>query len=405
MMCLMFWYFCDDAIISGFSHLIGGYANYIWLFGFICLFSFSLIFSNKNGLLIPICLYVSIIFLVLFTSVFHPEYADWFNHDYYNLNNMLVHPRGAIWTFIVIWLVDDPEDIYNTLKIVACVLFIYYMLQYIQAMHIGYWTIYDVDGTESKLTYNMEFGYAMMFPAVFFGAVAFLKQINIYYLFYTVAMITILLGGSRGSAVWGILLFPIMLPFKWRNFSKKERRIWTIACFFLIPVAYLIYNYLDVIQIGLSIILSEHGISSRTIEALFSGKLSDANGRNEIYKMALYLIKTGGPFGRGIYGDRVYIGQFYRWGYSHNVVLELLVTFGYVGGSVVLGVIICGIINLFRKITEITEQIVFITFFVSSLKLILSNSFWYVPSFWALLVLIIKWKTGTVKQKKMLGNG
>lgn len=401
----MLWYFCDDAIISGFTHLLGGYAHLIWLFGFVCLFSFSLVFSNKNNLLIPICLYVSIVFLVLFTSVFHPEYADWFHHSYYNLNNMLVHPRGAIWAFIVVWLIDDPEDIYSTLRIVCWILFIYYLLQYAQAMRIGYWTIYDIDGTESQMTYNMEFGYAMMFPAVFFGAVAFLKKVKIYYLFYAVAMITILLGGSRGSAVWGILLFPIMLPFKWKNFTKKERHIWLLACFFLLPLAYLVYSYLDVIQLGLSVALSEHGISSRTIEALFSGELSDANGRDEIYEMAIDLIKTGGPFGRGIYGDRIYIGRFFRWGYSHNVILELLVTFGYVGGSVIVGAVVYGIYNLFRRVTGITEQIIFITFFVTSLKLILSNSFWYVPSFWVVLVLIIKWKTGTVKQKKLLGSG
>lgn len=404
-MCLMFWYFCDDAIISGFVHLVGGYANYIWLFGFVCLFLLSLIFGNKNNLLIPIVLYVSIILLVLFTSVLHPEYADWFHHDYYNLYNMLVHPRGAIWAFIVVWLVDDSEDIYSTLKVVAWILFIYYLLQYVQAMRIGYWTIYDVDGTESKLIYNMEFGYAMMFPAVYFGAVAFLKKTKIYYLFYSIAMITIILGGSRGSAVWGILLFPIMLPFKWRNFSKREKRIWTIACFFLLPLAYLVYSYLDVIQHSISVVLSEHGISSRTIEALFSGELSDANGRNGIYEMAIELIKTGGPFGRGIYGDRIHIGRFYRWGYSHNVMLELLVTFGYVGGSVIIGAIVFGIVNLFRKITGITEQIIFITFFVTSLKLILSNSFWYVPSFWAVLVLIIKWRSRTPIKKNIRGNG
>lgn len=405
MMCLMVWYFCDDVIISGFAHLVGGISSYIWLFGFACLLAISLIISNKNKLWVPILLYVGIVMLVLFTEVFHPENSSWLNHEYYNIQNMLVHPRGAIWAFIVMWLVDDSDDMYNSLRIIAYILLAYYVIQFLQAMRVGYWTSYDIDGTLRQTQYNLEFGYSMLLPTAFFGASAFLDKKRIHYFIYAGCILIILLGGSRGAAVWGILLFPIMLPFKWKNLNKKERNRWIIACFFLIPFALIIYNYLYMLQMGLTYYLSSKGISSRTLDAILSGTLSDANARDDIYEKAIELIKTGGPFGRGIYGDRPYIGRFYKWGYSHNVFLELLVTFGYVGGSFVCGWIVYGVFKLFRNLVKIEEQIVFITFFISSLKLMLSNSFWYVPAFWVVLVLMVKWKRNVMLNDTIIDRG
>lgn len=149
-------------------------------------------------------------------------------------------------------------------------------------------------------------------------------------------------------------------------------------------------NY-QIILMGLSAILSKYGIASRTLSSLLSESFSDGNGRDMIFSMAMDLIKTGGLFGHGVYGDRYVIGNYFRWGYSHNIFLELFVSFGYLGGSIACAVLLLGIVKLYRSCDTLQKQVVFTTFLVTSCKLMLSNSFWYTAAFWALLALMIKW--------------
>jgi len=140
------------------------------------------------------------------------------------------------------------------------------------------------------------------------------------------------------------------------------------------------------------------GLSSRTIDYFFSGTFTDASERHIIANLAIDLIKRGGLFGWGVYGDRYVIGNYYKWGYSHNLFLELFVSFGYLGGFIASFLIIKGVIKLFKHTNEVTSQIIFITFLTTSMKLMLSNSFWYSAAFWSLIVLMMKWNRRKIKR-------
>ena len=134
------------------------------------------------------------------------------------------------------------------------------------------------------------------------------------------------------------------------------------------------------------------GLSSRTLKALATGSFSDGNGREEIYEMAIELIKTGGPFGRGAYGDRYYIGRFYRGGYSHNLFLELLVTFGYVGGPIVILALFIGVLKAYKAcFGDHVRQMLFVAYGVTTCKLMFSYSFWYAQTFWVMIAFMIRW--------------
>lgn len=248
----------------------------------------------------------------------------------------------------------------------------------------------------------MEFGYDMLFPVSFFGAEIVIRRRKMYAFPFIVGAASILLGGSRGAIIWVAALFFFALPFRWKYMTGKKRVIFCVLLLLFLAITIVAVLQYDAIMRGLATWMLRHGISSRTLNSLVSGTFSDGSGRDVIYRMAWDLIKTGGPLGRGVYGDRYYIGNFFQWGYSHDIFLELLVSFGYIGGSILILLLIFGVFFVYRHCYSLEKQVVWITFLTTSMKLILSNSFWYNAAFWTLLVIIIKTKKMKSKKKRTI---
>lgn len=389
-------YFCSNIFIIMLSRILGSSVSrlvYILLF-FGLIFFHSLKFGAKY-LAWPIIVYTLVAFLFLITALLHPEYDSWFSHEIYGIVPALLNPTKGIWAFLVVFLLSDEKKMTRDLKLVCILLFLFNLLRYIVAVRRGYWVIYDVSGQTLHRSYNLEFGYEMMFPTAFMGAYAFLKKKRGYYVLFAIGMYTILMGGSRGAIIWPIVMFPLMLPFLWKNIEKKKRGRVALLYTILIIVAVLVYINYNVLLGGLVTLLRTLGLESRTITAVLSGTAADSSGREEIYRVAIDMIKNGGPFGWGVYGDRYVISRVIRWaiwGYCHNLFLEIMVSFGYFLGTLICVLIIKSIFELYSYCDNEDRQVVFITFLVASFKLILSNSFWYTAAFWAIYALAIKWR-------------
>ena len=80
----------------------------------------------------------------------------------------------------------------------------------------------------------------------------------------------------------------------------------------------------------------------------------------------------------------------YKWGYTHNIFLEILVSFGWVLGGLISILIVLGIIRLFRKSDDKDEKLLFLIFLTVSFELlVLSNSIWLHFGLWSLMALYI----------------
>lgn len=393
--------FCNDAFASLIGRMIGfGAINTVYAIAFFILLLMSYVLNGRRyqDSAIPVFVYSIVAVLILLTTIIHPEYHEWFSHPLYGVTSAFLNPRWGIWAFLVVWLFKDRKHLFHAMKISAWLLLVFYTLQFIAAKARGYWVSFDVDGALKHSLYNLEFGYNMLYPTAFMGAYGFLNSKKKYYIPYAIGFLTILFGGSRGAIIWPILMFPAMLPFKWRNMNKKQRIRFGVINFLALMCFFVIYMYYDVIFIGLKTLFRSSGLSSRTIDYFFSGTFTDASERHIIANLAIDLIKRGGLFGWGVYGDRYVIGNYYKWGYSHNLFLELFVSFGYLGGFIASFLIIKGVIKLFKHTNEVTSQIIFITFLTTSMKLMLSNSFWYSAAFWSLIVLMMKWNRRKIKR-------
>ena len=392
---LLMMFFCDDVFASVVEEIFGSsFVTPLYYLIFFVLLSLTIIVKkNKGSLIVPFWMYFFVFLLLLFTTLIHPEYDKWFSHSVYGIVPAFLSPRAGIWAFLIVWLVND-DDLYTSVKYTAFILFLFGSLQFALVSVRGYWIIKDIEGTLRHDRYSLEYGYDMLLPVAFFGAEWLLQSKKLYFVPYIFGAFMIFSSGSRGAVIWTVIMFLMILPFKWKNIESKKK-IWLVLFLTVLSIAVVLIcmNY-QVILSWISSIFTRYGISSRTLLFLMEGSFSDGNGREQIYALAIDLIKTGGLFGHGVYGDRYTIGNYFKWGYSHNIFLEFFVSFGYIGGAVASLSLIIGIFRLYRHCDTLKRQIVFITFLIPSCKLILSNSFWYTSGFWALLALMMKWNRG-----------
>ena len=390
---LFVFYFCRVIFTVFINRIIPfniGSSLYVTLF-FILLF-LCIIEQKISNFFIPIIVYWVVAIAFLLTYFIHPEYISWFSHDVYGIIPAFLNPGSGIWALMIVWIMKDDDQHYKNLEVVCFLLFLFYVARFVSATRRGYWIVNDISGQVLHSSYDLEFGYDMLFPVAFIGSMAFLNKRRVLYIPCIIGIYVILMGGSRGALIWPIVMFPIMMFFRWKEYNLQKRIRFSFFCLlFLIVLALISFNY-EVLRSYLLASLDSLGIDSRTVKSILSGTFSDGNGREMIYKTAIEMIKTGGPFGWGVYGDRYVIGNIVRWGYAHNVILEILVSFGYFLGTIIIAFLGRGMYLLFRECSTPKRQIIFITYLITSMKLMLSNSFWYTGAFWAILALVLKWR-------------
>src|SRR5699024_2881528 len=139
--------------------------------------------------------------------------------------------------------------------------------------------------------------------------------------------------------------------------------------------------YSDLIINAIVEILERFNINSRSIAMITSGEFSNDNGRSIIWDTVIRAIKEGGIFGYGIMGDRPFIAPIHYVGYSHNIFLEIIVSFGLIGYFFIAYLVIDSIRMIFFC-KDVNSRDLFAILFSISCQLLLSMSFWYVWEFW-----------------------
>lgn len=211
----------------------------------------------------------------------------------------------------------------NDIKIIEDVMYLYSWL--IVAMMLIF-VMRFLQGSVEFESYNMGLSYALLLPMV----ILYNKSRWFSYIGAAICFLCILVFGSRGALVAGVFYIVYDMC------QKNRRYIFYIGILFLfiINIAVAFGDYLDSL-----------GISSRTLNLLVGGEMSSAEGRDVIYAKALSLIKDNWITGLGIYGDRVHMGD-----YCHNIILELLLDYGAIFGSLIILTSLISLILLYLKL-------------------------------------------------------
>lgn len=387
-------YFANDLFRVAFTyffHSIKYFYPFFTIVFLTCIVLYALLVSARNLRPAFVCFcIIALIFGV--TYLIHPEYKSWFFDQTYGIQIQFFRCTGGIWAFWAVSMVPERKDLYRYLRWASFLIIITQTYMFWSVQHRGYWISYDQNLNMVQSKYNLGFGYDVLFPLLFFAGEAVLARKKPYYLLLAFCAILILLGGSRGPLIWVILIFPAMMLYRYQFASSRNKVIMVLLIMALLPLAVIIYLFFDDILQMMMTVISRLGFSSQTLYRIISNNAVDLNGRETIYAIVWNLIKTGGPFGRGAFGERLAVGKYYKWGYAHNFFLEIYCAFGYVGGTAICAVLLSGIIKTARRLKEPMCQIVFLTFLFGAMKLMLSDSFWFNASFWGLLALLWMWR-------------
>ena len=198
-----------------------------------------------------------------------------------------------------------------------------------------------------KETYNMGFGYSLLFPAMF---LLFSRRF-IFTLIAILLFCIIFLEGSRGPLV-PIILFFVLQKMMLGTVRGKLALGLLVLLILLSFIALLpsIVGWLDSI-----------GLQSRTLNLLVAGEIVQDTGRGLIYDAIVEKIWMQPFGGYGVFGDR----QFLNGVYCHNFFLELAIDFGIFAPALVLLVLLVLFLYMLPKLAK--DELIFFLLLVLAL--------------------------------------
>lgn len=324
--------------------------------------------------------------ILLVEGEFHPDYIEYFRRPVYGIYEVFFSTsRGAIWAFLAFSGIKNGKKVLNAFHVAAVVELLHGLYQLCEARSIGYWEVHDAVGEMIQVNYDLTFGYKLIFCCIVF-LFFFLHQKRIFNLIASILSgLMVITDGSRGPILClAVFLFLYMLV-KIRDQQRWKKTIFAFLGIGICCIGLLLWQSIIPWLINK---VSHMNVNSRTISMLVSGNIRSDTSRSAIYNLCLDIIRRQGPFGVGPFGDRVFIAPRYYWGYPHNVVLELILDYGWIVAIVIMAAIAVGILKLFKSLRE-EELIVFSILLACSTKLFISSTYWAEAFFWGMLAWMI----------------
>ena len=177
-----------------------------------------------------------------------------------------------------------------------------------------------------------------------------------------------------------VLVFAVFLTF----FIERARKHTTKEMLYLFGIfvaGVVVYFNADAILLSMASVIEKGGYQgSHIARKILSGNILASSTRDVIYEEAIYQIKNMGLNVYGLFGDRIRLDTFghvggYTTNYVHNIFLELLLSFGWIIGSICIIALMYRIVTrLFTKNNEYST-VVFALCCMFFLRLLVSSSF------------------------------
>lgn len=227
---------------------------------------------------------------------------------------------------------------------------------------------------------DMNSSYQLL-PHVCMVLVNALNKRNFINIFVSVlGIFSILAYGSRGPVLCiGTLVISYMFLFKKIH---KHPFVFSVTMIFIIAVVF----WYEAIVVFLLELIGRVGLSTRILDMLLAGNIMDESGRDVIQRQLLEAISENW-FGYGIAGDRAIAGS-----YSHNLLIELWVSYGVIPGTIMfVGLAFFLIKSLILRGEEHAEVVIISTVLFSStvVKLFVSSSYLQEPLLFLLFGMIV----------------
>lgn len=302
--------------------------------------------------------------------------------------DILIRPNAEIFNYIYSFLIYGAFTVFFCAQVVDFNFFLktYCILSVISGL------IMARDPLQDYLWSNtyMEFGFVSMLPA-FSGAVILFTvfKYKISGILMLLFFVELVIFANKGSVLAALVLFIIYVSF-FRN--RRKNNIKKISVFIL-SILFLYFYYMDILVFFLGIV-RDFGFDSyslRTMQIVFENTSDNVvfDSRLDIWEKALQYFYNNPLLGCGI-------GFFHSvsGGYEHNILLEVLNSWGIVGFLILFVIIYKCVFVIFNERNFLRQTTIVFFFIISFIPLLTSLTFWAYQPFWALLTFsLIKQKS------------
>jgi len=340
--------------------------------------------------------FIVVFLLFLGTLVVHPEYQEWFTRETYGVEFFLYAPeRGVLWMFLMVEACGSFDRVWRNIKTSSILLIPYYSFTAYRAQAEGGWWGFDANGDLIQRSYDLDFGYGMGL-IILVAVIALLQKDSkkpwtklLWLIVAIMGLIGLIAFGSRGAflcLVVGIVMAAVLVA----AYAIVRRQIAVVFLAVIVAIGfYLLYRNFTQLVSALNIYLTSRGIESRTLQGLAAGQILDDNGRGVIYSLVTEAFRQKPLLGYGVFGDRPIVGPSFIWGYSHNIFLEIFISFGLLFGSAIVLSLLIGCIRYFVKASDRTQTQLLLLVMAMCARLLVSDTFWGNPFFWVMLALLL----------------
>lgn len=196
-----------------------------------------------------------------------------------------------------------------------------------------------------------------------------------------ISLVSVLLFGGRGSLLSLLLLYGMLVLFN-RAKGEKINPVYIV----LIIAAPILFEFVQMF-VDFS--------NSRTMQLFVSGEIGYDSSRSIIYEYLIQSLALNPISGIGMRGDRAVLESFNlgesNVAYAHNVILEILLTFGVIIGIVITVFLLYLFVwKLLLKQMDIKLKGLLLSFFtVSFLQLMTSRTFLTETDFYILIFMLV----------------
>ena len=299
---------------------------------------------------------VDLFFYVFIAIIFLLNYLLYPNNN--DILDIYAYPfLVASVPFYFIGLVYDIEKLFNYTAIVSII-----------ALLVSATSVFLFGHVEELTTEAMTAGHKCLPHVLLMIMCVFIQKRNrwIYLGFAAIGILLLLVYANRMS-LFAVLCFLACCLFLMPASSKNKTRAKRVAALIIVIVA---FSFVGSFVTGIESISAYFGTSTRIVDYYNQGDVLDSNGRDYLWSQMIYHI-VHNPFGVGLGGDRLLINTW-----SHNLFLEILLSFGLFLGPIIILMLLYVIYIGFRYAKDnIQRFFLLILFFAGVFKLQFSSSF------------------------------
>lgn len=320
--------------------------------------------------------------IIAINIIIFPFSAEYF-FDKSALMTYLIYLPISVLCFSTIICWDDFFQVFKPYVILGTIIALFLILR------VG------AEAMGDDISY-MQFSYFLLPIPMAAYSIYRLEKKWVYLLCFVLCCVVIFAYSARATIIFltlYILVLELLLSFK----SKKNRQ----GLLLIMICGLLIILFQDVIIAQLSHISFFE--SSRFLSKLSDEELLQSDGRDIIFALCMNRLDTVGFEYSGFFGDRPYLQG---WGaYPHNFFIEIIMSMGWLVGSVVLlAFLIFLIVSYFKSSYKI---VFFFLFFGLFARYIISGSYLIEGRFWIFifcLVSMLNNKHTTIKRENICNN-